>query len=211
MPDYPIASPALWERFSIRPSKDEINSLPVLSYSGKIFLVETKDQLHEVLPLLNQEKVLGFDTEARPSFRKGKIYPTSLLQLSGADVVALIRLNYIGLPLELAQLLSNSEILKVGVAIADDIKALQKLQPFEPKGMVDLARLALQLKIESRGLRTLTASLLRGRIIKTAQCSNWDSQALSQAQQIYAATDAWIGRELYLFLEQLQCSLFDFN
>ena len=188
-------------------SKDAINELPILSYEGEIRLVQSYPELEQFLDSLSGETVLGFDTESRPSFKKGKTYPTSLIQLAGAELVALIRLPILPLGDELCRLLSAPEIIKAGVAIREDMRALQRLHAFEPAGLVDLADMAKQQGIQAQGLRTLTAALMTGRISKAAQCSNWEKKELTPQQIRYAATDAWIGRELYLRLKENELAL----
>ena len=179
-------------------SKDEINELPMLAYEGDILLVETEGELTRALSRLKGEQLLGFDTESRPSFKKGKSYPTSLIQLASADVVVLVRLNRVPFSETLTQLLADPQIIKAGVAIRDDIRALLRLHPFVPAGLSDLADMAKKRNIGAQGLRTLAAHLLGGRISKAAQCSNWEKKNLTPQQIRYAATDAWIGRQIYL-------------
>ena len=119
--------------FPKRITKEEISELPLVSYSGRIELVANHENLKACLPALRSEKLLGFDTETRPSFRKGMIYPIALLQLATQETVYLIRLNQLGFPEELRELLASPESQKVGVAIRDDIKGLQQLVPFIPQ------------------------------------------------------------------------------
>ena len=121
----------------------------------------------------------------------------SLLQLSTPEQAYLFRINEIVFGGPLADLLANPDIVKVGVAIRDDIKALKKLCPFEDKGFVELADLARDHKIESLGLRSMAGLLLGFRISKKAKLSNWAQSKLTSAQIFYAATDAWVGVKLY--------------
>ena len=154
----------------------------MLAYEGEVMLVQTEGEMARALNFLKKETLLGFDTESRPSFKKGKSYPTSLIQLAGSELVVLIRLNLTPFCGALAGLLADPGIIKAGVAIRDDIRALQKLHEFTP----------------AQGLRTLAAQLMGCRISKAAQCSNWAKKALTPQQIRYASTDAWIGREIYL-------------
>lgn len=179
-------------------SKEEINDLPMLAYEGEVMLVQTEGEMARALNFLKKETLLGFDTESRPSFKKGKSYPTSLIQLAGSELVVLIRLNHTPFSESLAELLADPGIIKAGVAIRDDIRALQKLREFTPDGLVDLAEMAKRCGIKAQGLRTLAAQLMGCRISKAAQCSNWAKKTLTPQQVRYAATDAWIGREIYL-------------
>ncbi len=184
-------------------SKEEINTLPIVRYEGEVCLVRDEESLQKALEILNKERVLGFDTETKPSFRKGKLNPPALIQLASENVVFLIQLTWIPLNNALTNLLSNPEILKVGVSIHDDMRELQKVCPFEPHGIVDLGLVAKDNKLETKGLRNLAANFFEYRITKGPQCSNWNAHELSHRQISYAATDAWIGRKVFLRMEEL--------
>ena len=188
--------------FPQRITKEEVGELPLVSYSGRIEVVANHESLKACLPALHAEKLLGFDTETRPSFRKGVMFPIALLQLATRETVYLIRLNHLGFPEELRDLLASPESQKVGVAIRDDIKGLQQLGSFIPQGFVELSQLARQLGIVTCGLRNRAGIFLNVRISKKAQLSNWEQEELTESQQNYAATDAWISREIYGFLDQ---------
>ncbi len=181
-------------------SKDEINLLPIQAWTGPIVLVRDEQTLDAALEQLWKEPVLGFDTETRPTFTKGKTCLPALIQLATADTAYLIQLTHLPFNARMAELLSSPRILKVGVAIHDDMKALARIHGFHAEGVVDLAALARAKGIQAQGLRTLAANLLGFRISKNAQCSNWENHELTPQQVKYAATDAWIGRELYFHL-----------
>lgn len=184
-------------------SKEEINGLPLLAYGGEVRLVSDADGLDDALDLLEEDSILGFDTETRPSFRKGKSYPTTLIQIAGSQSVVLIQLLRTPFSERLARLLGNPGVVKAGVAIREDMRRLRDLHEFEPAALADLAEMAHGLSLRAQGLRTLAADLMGGRISKAAQCSNWGKKELTPQQIRYAATDAWIGRELYLRLDAL--------
>ena len=181
-------------------SKDEINLLPIQAWEGPIILIQDEAALDEALAKLWKEPVLGFDTETRPTFTKGKVCLPALIQLATAEAAYLIQLTHLPFGDRVAELLASPRILKVGVAIHDDMKALARIHEFTPGGVVDLAALARAKGIQAQGLRTLSANLLGFRISKSAQCSNWENRELSPQQVKYAATDAWVGRELYFHL-----------
>lgn len=188
-------------------TKDEINNLPVLTYEGEIIIVRTEIELNNILPELRKSEVLGFDTETRPMFTKGTLYPPSLIQLATEQKVYLIQLKHIPFNQELAHLLASENVIKTGVAIQDDLNALMKLSPFQPQSIIDLAHLAKRKGLQAQGLRTITANLLGYRISKGAQCSNWAVETLTHAQIRYAATDAWLGLIIYNILITLNDSM----
>jgi ribonuclease D len=183
--------------FSTSITKEEINLLPLLEYEGEAILIETDKGCVRAIGELIQEKVLGFDTETRPSFSKGEYHKCALLQLSGKKRAYLFRLNKISFTAELAALLANPEILKVGVAVHDDVKALQKLHPFDPAGFIDLNTVGEKNGIENLGLRSLSAIFLHKRLSKGAKLTNWDQDDLTRAQVEYAANDALVGLQIY--------------
>ena len=181
-------------------SKEEINLLPIQAWEGPVVLVREEESLAAALEKLRQEPVLGFETETRPIFTKGKTCRPALIQLATADTAYLIQLTHLPFRDGIAELLSSPRVLKVGVAIHDDMKALARIHPFQADGVVDLAVMARARGIQAQGLRTLAANLLGFRISKSAQCSNWENHELTPQQIKYAATDAWVGRELYFHM-----------
>ncbi len=185
-------------------SKTEINLLPLRYYNGAIRIIQTAEQAKDACAILIKEKVLGFDTETRPAFKKGQSYLPSLLQLAGTKVVYLFQLSQCGLTDSIIILLSNVNIIKSGVAINQDLTELQQILNFEPAGFVDLGDIARSKGLPHHGLRGLAAYLLKFRISKSGRTSNWSANQLTKKQIKYAATDAWVGRELYLKYKQIK-------
>jgi len=183
-------------------TKEELAELPLFRYEGPIHLIRTNEELARWTPELRREQVLGFDTETRPSFRRGQNYLPSVVQIAGAEavfVIQLARLSNTGL---LAVLLSSPNILKTGIALDQDLVKLREKFGFTPRSILDLAPVASRVKIAKTGLRNLAGLLLGCRISKQAQVTNWAAPALTPAQIQYAATDAWISRELFFALEK---------
>ena len=189
--------------FDLRMDRDEINSLPIRSYPGRIVQVRSPTELTAVLPELGREKILGFDTETKPNFQKGENNPPSLLQLAGETVVWIFQLTQLGLPEELSAILADPGIIKTGVSVDFDLIQLQRLGPFQPEGFAELAAVAKESGVRNHGLRGLAAVMLGYRISKGAQRSNWGADNLSAKQLRYAATDAWVGREIYLRFQEM--------
>jgi ribonuclease D len=179
-----------------------INQLPISRYEGPVSVVCDRSGLEEALRELDRDSVLGFDTETRPAFKKGIRHAPALLQLAGADRVYLFQLTVLGLPDPLRALLSDKAIIKAGVALAHDVRELKTIADFTPAGFVELEGLARTAGLKNFGLRGLAAALLGMRISKKARLSNWAASHLNPDQIAYAATDAWISRELYLRFEQ---------
>lgn len=186
-----------------RLSSEEINALPLCHYEGPVHVVRSEADWQAALPLLREESILGFDTETRPSFRKGRRNSPALIQLATARAVYLIQLSWLPFGPHLADLLANPVQVKAGVGIRDDMRDLAKLHDFEPAGLVDLGGVARAHKLPSQGLRTLAANFFGWRVSKGSQCSNWSLPELSARQIAYAATDAWIGRLIFIRMCEL--------
>ncbi|MGC1392299.1 MAG: 3'-5' exonuclease [Bacteroidales bacterium] len=166
-------------------------------FKGEIVLIDNLKTFYEVFPRLQGSNLLGFDTETRPTFKKGRKNEVSLIQLSTGELACLFRINRIGIPDELADLLSDPSVIKAGVAVHDDIKFLKGIRKFVPEGFIDLQDFVKDYGIQSSGLKKLAAIVLGFRISKRQQVTDWEAKQLSEAQQIYAATDAWVCHQIY--------------
>jgi ribonuclease D len=184
-------------------SPEELNQLPIGRYPGEVWVVDTPAQRAEMQADLGQETLVGFDTETRPAFRVGEHYPPSLVQIATARRVYLLPLQRLDFADQLSILLRNPASAKAGVAMAYDLRELQALFPFEPAGIVDLGLVAKRHGLRQTGLRNLAGLFLGLRIPKGNKTTNWSLPRLSEAQIRYAATDAWVGRELYLCFQEL--------
>lgn len=158
---------------------------------------------YENFPRLLGSEIVGFDTETKPTFTKGKKNKVSLIQLSTENLACLFRINKIGFPEELVKLLSDSSVIKAGVAVHDDIRFLKSLKNFSPGGFIDLQHFVKDFGIQSSGLKKLAAIVLDFRISKRQQVTDWEADALTEAQQIYAATDAWVCHQIYSKLTKI--------
>lgn len=176
---------------------EELSEHELSWFKGEIVIVDSLRKFNDVFPRLKNETLLGFDTETKPTFKKGRKNNVSLLQLSGNDLAVLFRLNKIGLPEKLAALLADRNIIKAGVAVHDDIKSLRGLTRFNPDGFVDLQQFVREWGIQDSGLKKLVAIVLGFRISKRQQVTDWEAEELTEAQAVYAATDAWVCYQIY--------------
>ena len=184
-------------------SRDDINALQIRRYEGDVRIVTTREEMERAAADFAGERVVGFDTETRPSFRSGESHPPALAQAATARAVylcALLRMDFSSL---LGELLSSKVTIKAGVGLGEDLRQLRKSFAFEPAAIVDLGALARRHQLEKSGVRPLAAMFLGFRIPKGAKTTNWAVQRLSPQQIAYAATDAWVCRELYLKFEEL--------
>ena len=169
-------------------TSEEVNELPVGAFHGEIVVVDTPQAIVEACEYLSSQPLIGFDTETRPSFSKGVSNKISLLQLSSGERAFLFRLNKVALERPLL----------------DDIRGLQKLRCFTPKGFIDLQSIVGEYGICELSLRKMAAITLQIKISKAQRLSNWEAANLTPAQQLYAATDAWVSREIYVRLTEQQ-------
>ncbi len=187
-------------------SNEVLNELPLQHFDGEIVLVEHKDGIAQVMQEIDGETLVGFDTETRPSFKKGVSNSISLFQLSTPRSTYLIRLNKTGVTSELKEFLEDKSVVKVGVGIRDDLRGLQKLVPFKPEGFIELQKLAVEKGLKDFSLKKLAGILLKFRVSKRQRLSNWEAETLSTAQMTYAATDSWVALEIYKKLSVLDSS-----
>ncbi len=187
-------------RISISP--EEIESMEMKSFPGEIIVIDRQGlKFRKALQYLKAQTVLGFDTESRPNFTpQHHHYGVSLLQLSGPDKAYLFRIKKLTLLKRLFKVLSDENIVKVGAAVNDDIRGLQRYSDFEPASFVDLQKIVWEYGIRDKSVKKMSAIILGIRISKTQQLSNWEADELSEAQRKYAATDAWVCRDMYLKL-----------
>jgi len=182
-------------------SREALNELPVRRYEGTVNFVASPAQLHAArLDVLN-ERVIGFDTETRPAFRKGESYLPSIAQVATAEAVHIFPLRYPDTHRLLAELLASADIVKAGVALANDLRTLKQRFDFSERRVVDLGVVAKRNGYAQSGVRNLAGLALGFRIVKGAKTTNWAAAQLSPAQIAYAATDAWVCRELFLRFE----------
>ena len=182
----------------------ELEKLEFASFPGKIIVIDTVGaEFNRAIAYLRSQKVIGFDTETRPTFSPAQPrYNVSLLQLSGPDRAYLFRINKIGMHRRLCNLMASDKVIKVGAAIHDDIRGLQRLRDFTPAAFEDLQKIVWEWGIRDKAVKKMSAIILGFRISKTQQLSNWEAENLSESQCKYAATDAWVCREMYLKLIQ---------
>ncbi len=184
-------------------SREDMANLPIRRYEGRVCLVATPQDLAHALADIRQESVVGFDTETRPAFRKGESYLPCLVQAATARAVYLFQFRGPDVIPALAELLADARIVKAGVALAHDLRQLKLLFPFAERNVLDLGVVARRCGHGQSGVRNLAGSFLGWRVPKGSRTSNWAAPRLSAAQMIYAATDAWVCRELFLRFESL--------
>ncbi|MDD6891770.1 MAG: 3'-5' exonuclease domain-containing protein 2 [Bacteroidales bacterium] len=190
-----------------RISKQEVAEMPKEVFGGRIFVVFTEEEARKAIDYLNTHAVVGVDTETRPSFKKGTVHKVALLQVSTTDTCFLFRLNRLGLPDFLEEFLQN-DVLKVGLSLKDDFAAMRRRNNGDPRtgNWVELQDYVAKMGIQEMSLQKIYALLFGRKISKSQRLTNWEADALTEAQCLYAATDAWSCVKMYNYLEQLRAS-----
>ena len=178
-------------------TKEELSELPVEVFEGEIIVVDRLEQVSAACGILSKADVIGFDTETKPAFKKGVSNKVALLQLSTDDTCFLFRLNVIGMPDTVMDILNDKNIRIIGLSLKDDFAALRKIGPFRPNNFIEIQALAKKYGIEDMSLQKIHAILFKKRITKGQRLSNWEIEELSDAQQMYAAIDAWACLKIY--------------
>ncbi len=185
-------------------SKEQLKTLPLVKYPNAVKVVQTKGVALKAIEYLNKQKKLGIDSETRPAFIKGRTYKVALLQIASDEICYLFRLNKIGLIEELVDLLENKDILKIGLSLKDDFMMLKRRTSFNQESCIDLQDYVKQFGIKDKSLQKIYAILFKEKISKSQRLSNWEATDLTEAQQHYAATDAWSCLRIYNLLEELK-------
>ena len=177
--------------------KRDIPGLPVDRFEGRIIVVQSVGEARRAVDYLLRCSQVGIDTETRPNFRPGPMHPVALLQVATADTCFLFRLNQIGLPDCIVRLFTDERTMKIGLSLQDDWSQLRKRADFQPVNYVELQNYVKSLGIVDMSLQKLYANLFGMKISKTQRLTNWEADVLSEAQKVYAATDAWACLRLY--------------
>lgn len=178
-------------------TKEQLASLPTVTYPGHIVVVNTAGQAKSALETIGRYNVVGFDTETKPSFRKGRTNQVALVQISTGDCCYLFRINKFGFIDELRDFIENESIIKVGLSLKDDFHVLHKIHEFNPGAFVDLQDMVKEFCITDCSLQKIYGIIFNGRISKSQRLSNWEASMLSAPQQIYASIDAWACLKIY--------------
>jgi ribonuclease D len=185
-------------------TKEEIALFDNEKFEGQIIEITTLTDVNKAVFYLSKFKILGFDTETRPSFQKGKVRNVSLIQLATNKDCFLFRMNKLSFPLPLIELLSNPEILKIGLSIQDDFLTMSRSMQLKPEGFIDLQKMVVHYGIEDISLQKIYALLFKKKISKKQRLSNWEAEKLTESQKEYAALDAWACLKIYEELCSIQ-------
>ena len=178
-------------------TKELIAGLPVEKFPGRIIVLTTEKEANEAIDYLLKFPLVGFDTETRPSFKKGQTNKVSLLQVSTDDTCFLFRLNYMGFPSSVCEFFASKDVMKVGLSLRDDFNALRKRANIHPENYIDLQSVVGGFGIEDVSLQKIYAILFQKKISKGQRLTNWEADVLTDSQKKYAALDAWACLQIY--------------
>lgn len=185
------------KRFEPQIENEALKELPQLMFNGELITVDSKEMLEEVAPEIARHNIVGFDTETKPSFKKGVRNKVSLIQISTEDKCYLIRVQKTGINETLRTWFQDDSITKIGLSLRDDFRELRHFQKIDLRGFIDLQEIASKYGVLELSLRKMSALVLGGRISKRQQLTNWENQVLTEGQKQYAATDAWACLKIY--------------
>ncbi len=183
--------------YKVSISKEAVSEMPQVTFPGTIHVIDKMSMVKAAVSFLRKCDIVGFDTETRPSFKRGRMHKVALIQLSSLSESFLFRVNKIGIPLVLRNYLEDKNCLKVGLSVHDDVNAMRRYTDINPDGFVDVQDLARQNHISDISLQKIYAILFGERISKGQQLSNWEADTLTEAQQRYASIDAWTCINIY--------------
>ncbi len=183
-------------------SKEEVANLPLANFDGTIHVIQALEEAEKAIAFLKTQAVIGFDTETKPSFTKGIINEVSLIQFSTDSTCFLFRINRIGIPQSLSDLLKDTTVKKIGLSLKDDFHALNRMGKIQQANFIDLQDYVKKFKIEENSLAKIYAILFEKKISKSQRLSNWEAEFLTEKQKKYAALDAWATREIYVKLNR---------
>lgn len=178
-------------------AKEQLSELPREEFDGQIIVVDHPGKIDEAIRFLSQQTKIGFDTETKPAFKRGQVHKVALMQLACEEVCYLFRLNKIGYPDKLDEIICNPDIKKIGLSLRDDFDALRARSANKPLNFIDLQPFVDKYGIEDNSLQRIYAIIFEKRISKRQRLSNWEADKLSEAQKNYAAIDAWACLRIY--------------
>lgn len=184
-------------KVSISIPKETLSTLPIVTFPGEIIVIDSPEAVPAAVEHLRSSKIVGFDTETRPSFHKGRTNKVALIQISTDSRCYLFRINKTGLTEELRAFIEDTGVTKIGLSLKDDFFVLHRISEFVPEGFIDLQEFVRPYGIIDSSLQRIYGIVFGERISKGQRLSNWEATDLTAAQQQYAAIDAWTCLRLY--------------
>ncbi len=179
------------------PSKEDIALLEPFTRVGldRIQVVSSERAALQALDEMRGLRVLGFDTESKPTFQKGEVSDgPHVVQFAVAHRAWVFQLHDPACRESVAALLASTEVTKVGFGLDGDRTQIMAKFGVPPQAVLDLDHAFRRMGYrKSVGVKTAVALLFNQRFIKSKKVAttNWSNQRLSEMQVLYAANDAW--------------------
>jgi len=177
----------------------------------RISVPETKAEFVAAAADLAQHRFLGFDTESRPTFRKGEVSQgPHVVQLTTLQTAYIFQLHRVDCREVLGQLLEAPNLVKVGFGLKSDREGLQRKLGITARSVLDLtAVFRLDGYRKAVGVRAAVAIMFNQRLRKSRSVttSNWAMPNLTPNQLLYAANDAYAAIKVLHALNKLESEL----
>ena len=186
-------------------SRSDLRDAELPIYPGialdRITVVVSEALAAEALSVLLAADAIGFDSESKPTFRKGEVATgPHLIQLASDTHTYLFPISRTHDAGALKQILESRTVLKVGMGLDNDRSALKSRLGIVPENLLDLGE-ALRGPGHrgTVGAKVAVAHFFGQKLQKSKKTgtSNWANPQLSERQILYAANDAHVALQLY--------------
>ena len=190
------------------PTKDEVIALPPFEglTMARISLIATVSEAEAAFETLVAAGEVGFDTESKPTFRKGeKSEGPHVLQFSTQDHAYIFQSHVQECQPVIARLLESASVHKIGFGLRGDLGQIWERFGIRPNSIVDLDHSFKRLGFRNPiGVKSAVAILFGRRLQKAKRITttNWANRTLTEEQLIYAANDAYAALLVHGALKQ---------
>jgi ribonuclease D len=173
---------------------------------NRIVVPKTTIEFSRALLEIQDSVFVGFDTESRPTFTKGRL-PNGphVVQFSTLERAFIFQLHRLDCHPFLAEILESKEIIKVGFGLKVDQGQIRKQLRVGINAVLDLDRIFRKDGYcHTIGVRSAIALVLNEQFHKSRRVtvSNWSVEELTTTQLLYAANDAYSALRVLLALEE---------
>lgn len=166
-----------------------------------ITLVDTPEKVSSACQALLTASVIGFDTESKPTFRKGEVSTgPHLVQLATDAQVFLFPVVVEANHALLKQVLESHQVKKVGFGLGNDRSALRSRLGIELNHVLDLGEVLRGPGHRGTvGAKVAVAHYFGEKLLKSKRVgtSNWANRRLDERQMLYAANDAHVALKIF--------------
>lgn len=191
------------------PHKDEIAEMELFAGLDmeQVFVVTNRRQAHLALDELMSAGNVGFDTESKPTFRKGeRSEGPHVLQFATTEKAFIFQAHVVESHSAIIDALKSAELTKIGFGLGGDLRQISDRFGIRPESIVDLDRSFRQLGYRnSIGARSAVALFFNRKLLKSKSVttSNWAARELTERQLLYAANDAYAAIRIFHALREM--------